>query len=59
MVTQRKLLRTIAEFKEEPIVARARIKRILEVKLIGGSCQILGPRRPLKVLVLPSRVLVK
>lgn len=59
MVTQRELLRAIAEFQEEPVVARARIKGKLEVELIGGGCQILGPRRPLKVMVLPRRVLVK
>lgn len=59
MVTQRELLRAIAEFQEEPVVALARIKGKLEVELIGGSCQILGPRRPLKVMVLPRRVLVK
>ena len=59
MVTQWKLLRAIAEFQEEPVVALAWIKGKLEVKLIGGSCQILGPLGPLKVLMLPRRVLVK
>jgi hypothetical protein len=34
MVTQRELLRAIAEFQEEPIVALALIKGKLEVKLI-------------------------
>ena len=59
MVTQRELLRAIAEFQEEPVVALAWIEGKLEVKLIGGSCQILGPCCPLKVMVLPRRVLVK
>ncbi len=59
MVTHWELLRTIAEFQQESIVAGAWIKGKLEVQLIRGCCQILGACCPLKVLVLPCRVLVK